>query len=552
MAARDCSNTPRPSTSASRPADSDAVAMSNLGETDYLVIGGGSGGCAAARILAERSGGRVLVLESGGTNEREGVSQPDRWAELLGGDTNWAFETTPQGSAAGRIHRWPMGRILGGSSSVNGMKYMRGGPWDYDRWVELGCAGWDAEQVYRVYRDLEDYPEGDQRFHGTGGPISLLKIIGDHPLTAAFLAACDSRGYRYAEDFNSFDAEGYGTNQLNIHDGRREDAASALLGPYMSRDNLDVVLDATAEELVLDRSGHRVESVRYRSAGTLREIAVACEVVVAAGAIASPHLLMLSGIGPEEQLKSASVRVTLVLPGVGKNLHDHIGVPMVYESRRPFPSSRYQSTEATLYLRGTPASEHFDMQVTINQFAAYLPAEYVCGPDAFTFFPGTLKPRSRGTISLRSSDPDIAPVIDPGYLTHVDDVDMLAGVVGVVRELAAAPSFDEWRGREVGPGPEVTGTHEIRDYVRQVASTYFHPAGSCRMGSDDEAVVDNRLKVRGVENLRVADASIMPELVSGNTNAPAMMIGWRAGEFIVEDARVHRVRSSRTRFAPEL
>ena len=510
--------------------------MADLRATDYLVIGGGSGGCAAARILAERSGGTVVVLESGGTNQRPDITHPDRWAELLSGDTNWGFETVPQTAAGGRVHRWPMGKVLGGSSSVNGMKYMRGGPWDYQRWVELGCAGWEPEQVYRVYRDLEDYPQGDQRFHGTGGPISLIEVVGDHPLTAAFLAACDEKGFKRAGDFNSFDAEGYGTNQLNIRDGRREDAGSALLGPELSRGTLQVVLNATAEELLFDRSNSRVRAVRFRTLEGVREIEVAREVVVAAGAIASPHLLLLSGIGPARQLEATGVPVRLPLPGVGRNLHDHIGVPMVYESLQPIPSSRYQSTEVSLYLRGTPASQHFDMQVTMHQFAAYLPPEYACGPNGFTFFPGTLKPRSRGSIALQSADASVAPVIDPAYLTHAEDVDMLAGIVGVVRDLVTAAPFDEWRGREVGPGAAVTGRDEVRNYVRQVASTYFHPCGTCRMGSDDDAVVDSRLKVRGTENLRVADASVMPEIVSGNTNAPAMMIGWRAGEFIVEDA----------------
>jgi choline dehydrogenase len=515
-----------------------ATVPRELQETDYLVVGGGSGGCAAARILAQRSGARVTVLESGGTNARPDVEDPDRWQELLTSDANWGYETVPQQSTAARVHQWPMGRLLGGSSSVNGMKYMRGGPWDYERWVQLGNPAWEPDVVYRIYRQMEDYPAGDQSFHGTGGPIGLTQVIGDHPLTTAFLSACESRGFAHSADFNSFDAEGYGLNQVNVRDGRRQDAALALLGPEGTWQNLDVVLGATVHQLIVDISAERIAGVRYMTDEGMREVSVTGEVVLAAGVIGSPQLLMLSGMGPAAVLERAGIEVRIPLEGVGQNLHDHIGVAVVYESLQPIPSSGFQSTGVSLYRRATPSSEHFETQVTMHQSVAYPPPGYECGPDGFTFFPGILKPRSRGSVTVRSCDPSEQPLIDPAYLTDAQDVDMLVDVVGVTRDLAASEAFRDWRGREAAPGAEVMSASDIRDYVRRVASTYFHPVGTCRMGADERAVVDHRLKLRGLSNLRVADASIMPEIVSGNTNAPAMMIGWRAAEFALEDAGI--------------
>jgi choline dehydrogenase len=495
--------------------------MSTEWETDYLVIGAGSGGCAAAAILARDSDAGVTLLEAGGTNDRADVSTPNRWPELLGTDATWPYTTVPQTAAAGRVHGLPMGRLLGGSSSVNGMKYMRGAPWDYDGWAAAGNKGWDAESVYAVYRQLEDYPQGDQSVHGTGGPIKLTEVVAEHPLTAAFLAACDERGFKRTYDFNGRDAEGYGLNQLNMWDGVREDAASVFLGGT----GVEVVLGTTATRLLFDPTGSRVTGVEVLTDGTPRTITVRREVIVTAGAIASPQLLLLSGIGAAADLERLGVGVVHDLPGVGANLHDHLGVPVVYESARDIPPSRYQATEVSLYLRGGADSEHFDTQVTMHQFAAYLPPEdyTVTGP-AFTFFPGLLKPRSRGSVSLRSADPSAQPLIDPGYLTDPRDVDTLVFLIETVREIAATPSFAPWCRREVGPG---TDEADLADYVRRVCSTYYHPVGTCSMG----AVTDAELRVHGVQNLRIADASVMPEIVSGNTNAPAMMIGRRGAEF---------------------
>jgi len=502
-------------------------------QTDYLVIGGGSGGCAAAGVLA-RNGAQVTLVEAGGTNARPDVTTPNRWPELLGTDATWPYTTAPQPAAAGRVHDLPMGRILGGSSSVNGMKWMRGGPWDYDRWAAAGNPGWDAESVYAVYRQLEDYPRGDRSVHGTGGPIKLTEVQAEHPLTVTFLEACAERGFTRTHDFNGRDAEGYGLNQLNMWDGQREDAASAFIGPgrLSDRSGVDIALGTTATRLLLDRGGNRVTGAEVLQNGVPRTITVRREVILAAGAVGSPHLLLLSGIGAPHDLERVGVRVLHDLPGVGRNFHDHLGVPVVIESSREIPPSRYQATEVSLYLRAGETSQHFDTQVTMHQFAAYLPPrEYEVSGPAFTFFPGLLKPRSRGSVSLLSTDPLTQPRIDPAYLQDPWDLDTLVSLIGTVRDLAASAAFAPWCRREVGPGAEVSSQEGLRDYVRRVCSTYYHPVGTCRMGTDELAVTDATLRVHGVENLRVADASVMPEIVSGNTNAPAMMIGWRGAEF---------------------
>jgi choline dehydrogenase len=499
-------------------------------ETDYLVIGGGSGGSTAAGVLARHTDATVVLLEAGGTNQRADVTTPSRWHELLGTDATWPYRTTPQTSAGGRVHDLPMGRLLGGSSSVNGMKYMRGGPWDYDRWASMGATGWGSDSVYAVYRQMEDYPQGDQTVHGTGGPIKLTEVTGEHPLTAAFLDACEECGYIRTFDFNGSDAEGFGLNQLNMWDGLREDAATL----FLDQGRVQVVLGTTATRLVLDASGSRVVAVEVVHDGVARTITVNREVVLAAGAIASPQLLMLSGIGPADHLRGLGIEVRHDLLGVGQNFHDHLGVPVVFESAREISPTKYQATEVSLYLRADDSSEHFDTQVAMHQFAAYLPPEdYSVSGAAFTFFPGILKPRSRGSVTLTSSDPADQPRIDPAYLSDPRDLASLVRLIGVVRDLAATSAFAPWCGREVGPGPDVTSEEQLAKYVRRLCTTYYHPAGTCRMGTDDQSVTDAQLRVHGVENLRVADASVMPEIVSGNTNAPAMMIGWRAAELIL-------------------
>ncbi|HEY0317719.1 MAG TPA: GMC family oxidoreductase N-terminal domain-containing protein [Solirubrobacterales bacterium] len=505
---------------------------------DYLVIGAGSGGCAAAGRIAAETDASIVLVESGGSNDREDVIRPSGWPELLASDANWGYETLPQAGTEGKVHVWTMGKVLGGSSAVNGMMFMRGAPWDYDKWAAEGNAGWDSESVYKAFRELESYPDGGPD-RGQDGPLRITKVDGANPLTNAFLEACQECGHPRSKGFNGYEPEGVDTQQLNIWEGRRQDAAVAFLEPQLQEGNLEVLLETTAERLVFDSGSRRVTEVVLNRGGERRSIRVDGEVIVAAGAIASPQLLLLSGVGPADELRRLGIEVEIDLPGVGSNLHDHIGVPVPFETKGPYPGSEYQLVEANLYCRSDAGEPHYDVQIPFQLFPYVPPGfdgyEFEFG---YTLFPGILKPRSRGSVSLRSSDPTEPPLVDPGYLSDEDDVRRLASAIGIAREVGGAAAFSQWREREALPGQNVKERKDLETYVRRSASTYYHPVGTCKMGSGGEAVVGSDLKVHGAENLRVADASIMPEVPSGNTNIPAMMVGWRAGDLILASTPV--------------
>jgi choline dehydrogenase len=383
---------------------------------------------------------------------------------------------------------------------------------------------------------MEDYPEGDET-RGTGGPVKLVKVAEKHPVITSFLKACEETGWARAGDFNGIDPEGYEVHQLNVRDGKRQSSAVAFLDPLADADNLTVVTDAVAQQIVLDDG--RVIEVVFKQGGEIKRIRVEGEVIVSAGCIGSPQVLLLSGIGPKDQLEKLGIDVVLDLPAVGENLHDHIGVPVAFEASKPLPESEHQAVEVGMYCRSEPSKPHYDIQVPVQNFPFVPPGtDSYAIKDGFTFYPGIMKPKSRGRISLRSSDPDDRPLIDPAYLQHPDDLALLTRALEVGREVGQAHAFDEIRKSEAQPGPDVTSAKDVELYIRERAATYFHPVGGCKMGSGDDAVVDERLKVRGIENMRVADASVMPEIISGNTNAPSMMIGWRAAEFVLSDAGV--------------
>ncbi|HTR74807.1 MAG TPA: GMC family oxidoreductase N-terminal domain-containing protein [Solirubrobacterales bacterium] len=500
---------------------------------DYLVIGGGSGGCAVAGRLAAEGAGSVILIESGGTNRRPDVDQPDKWFDLLVADTNWNYETVPQPAADDRVHIWAMGKVLGGSSSTNGMMYMRGAPWDYDEWASEGNPGWESEKVYSVFKEMESYPEGTSDVRGTEGPIKVTTVDGKNPLTAAFLVACEECGIPRTPDFNGLDPEGADVQQLNVWEGRRQSSAVIFVEPQVEAGNLEVLLDTTAEQLIFEPGTQRVTGVRIDQGGKKGTIEVRGEVIVSSGSIGSPQLLLLSGIGPADELRKLGIEVAIDLPGVGNNLHDHIGVPVPFETKVAYPPSEFQRVEANAYCKSEPGDEHYNVQIPFQLFPFIPPNfggyEFETG---YTFYPGLLKPKSRGKLSLKSSDPGDPPVIDPAYLQDEDDVRRLVLAVNIAREIGGSAAFDEWRKREALPGEGVHDTAEIEKYVRSAAATYWHPAGTCRMGPGPDCVVGADLKVHGAENLRVADASVMPTVPSGNTNVPSMMIGWRAAGFI--------------------
>jgi choline dehydrogenase len=502
-------------------------------DSDYLVIGAGSAGAAAAYRLA-RAGRSVTLVEAGPTAAgRANIDGLTTWATLLMSEVDWGYLTTPQPGTTGRQHLWSRGKVLGGTSSINGIVWMRGALWDFDGWAATaGSKSWSAAEVTKAFREFEDFPGGDRACRGTGGPMRIRTTVDLNPVTEAFFEACEQRGFKPVGDFNGAGGEGFGPHQLNAVDGVRQSSYRAFIEPIESLPAVRVVTDTLIHRLELDASGSRVTAVHAQRDGKVERWVVDGEVIVSAGSIESPKLLMLSGLGAASELRALGIEVQQNLPGVGKNLHDHLAASVSFRSRREVPAPKNTGLEGALFTKSDPGLEHYDLQYSFIHFPTDPPNGFIAG-DGFTFFGGSLPSDSRGTLTLTSADPTAHPLLDPRYLAEQSDVDRLAAAVEIARELAAAPAFDPWRGEELAPGPSVSTKDGVRDYVRRTAGTFFHPVGTCKLGveSDDQAVVGADLRVYGVENLRVADASVMPDIVSANPNAAATMIGWRAGGF---------------------
>ena len=499
-------------------------------ETDYLVVGSGSAGAAVAYQLAA-TGSSVLIAEAGAGYTKPEISQLAAWPLLLGSDIDWAYQTTPQANTAGRTHLWSRGKVLGGTSSINGMVWMRGAPWDFDGWEKAGCTGWGYADVTRAYQEFEDFPGGDPEFRARGGPMRIRTMTGLNPVTEAFLVACGQRGFTPAVDFNGADADGFGPHQVNAADGARWSSYSAFLEPIEDRPNVTVLTHTMVHRLELDPASATVVAAHVVSYGAARRVRINREVIVAAGAIESPKLLLLSGIGPAQQLAGLGIEVAIDLPGVGQNLHDHLAASVSYRAVKDVPPPGNTGLEGALFARSGPGAEHYDLQYSFIHIPT-LPPDGIVEGSGFTFFGGVLPAGSRGALTLTSTDPEAHPRIDPRYLTAETDVERLIAAVEIGRELATAPAFDEWRGEELSPTGAVRTRAELGDYVARTASTFFHPVGTCKMGAGPDSVVDPLLRVHGTANLRVADASVIPDIPSANPNATATMIGWRAGAFI--------------------
>ena len=519
---------------------------------DYIITGAGSAGCVLANRLSEDPEVKVLLLEAGGRDINPFIHMPGGVGKLFGPGVNWRFFTKPQKNLDNRSIWYPQGKTLGGSSSINAMVYIRGQREDYDRWVELGNEGWSYTDVLPYFRKSEDNERLVNAYHGQGGPLWVSDQIKPHELSRAFVRACQAWGLPYKPDFNGAEQYGAGFYQVTCRHGRRRSAAVSYLWPVRSRPNLTVMTHARAVRILLENG--RAIGVEIARKNEVTAIRCEREVIVASGAINSPRLLMLSGIGDADELRAIGITPNHELKGVGKNLQDHLcsnvhvalKEPISYDGQDRFPRSIPHGVQWLLYRHGPAASVVVegggfassegsgrpDMQIHIAPAFIVRGGQTRMDGHGFTVNTTFLQPRSVGSVSLASADRNADPVIDPNYLSDPKDREMSLRSIRAVREILSPSDMARYIKVERLPGPAARTDAEIMAYVRQYACCDYHPVGTCKMGSDQMAVVDSELRVHGLDGLRVVDASVMPRLISGNTNAPTMMIAEKAADMI--------------------
>jgi len=536
--------------------------MSNDGasEFDYVIVGAGSAGCVLANRLSANGKHSVLLLEAGPKDKNIWIHVPLGYGKLFKEKTvNWMYQTEPEPGLGGRQVFQPRGKVLGGSSSINGLLYVRGQHEDYDRWRQRGNTGWGYDDVLPYFKKAENQGRGADDYHGVGGPLPVSDWRHADPLSEAFVAAAVETGIPFNRDFNGAAQEGAGFFQTTTRRGWRASAAVAYLRPAKGRRNLHVATEALAERIVFE--GRRAVAVEYRQGGQPRKARARREILVCGGAYNSPQLLQLSGVGPAKLLKTHGIDVVLDALGVGNDLQDHMQVRVVtrcakaitlndivnhplrriwagvhFAALRKGPLTIAAGTSGAFF-RTSPRLATPDIQIHFIPFSTDKMGENLHLFSGFTASVCQLRPESRGSLTIRSADPTVPPEIRINYLATETDRAAVVDGIKILRKILAAPALKSYCVEEAYPGSKVTSDDDLLDYCRKTGSTVYHPTSTCRMGNDPLAVVDQRLRVRGIEALRVVDASIMPDLVSGNTNAPVIMIAEKASDMILEDAR---------------
>lgn len=530
--------------------------MNVVHEADYVIVGAGSAGCILANRLSE-AGFRVLLLEAGPGDSHPMIHLPAGMQSLITHPRiNWNFYTEPdQGVNDRRLH-WPRGKVLGGCSSINGMAYVRGNRTDFDRWAAAGCAGWSYDEILPYFKKSEQYAGGDDAYRGRSGPMRVMDYTPVLPLTHVWVEAATQFGYRRTEDLNGAQHEGVGYSQMSRNGRLRGSTASTFLRQARTRANLRIETDAAATRLHMD--GKRCTGVEFMQRGRLQTANAAREVIVSAGAIGSPQLLQVSGIGQAQHLAAIGVPLRHELNGVGQNLRDHYrsslcfrvkGLKSINELARGWRLAReiarwllsgtgaltYGITSSSLFCRSSEDVEWPDLQLLFSPSSFDTQRYRLEREPGVTAVICAVRPRSAGSVLAKSPDMAQPPAISPNYLSERSDLDVMLAGYRVARGIFSMPAFEPWLVKETLPGPKIQSAQQLEEFIRATGASLYHPVGTCKMGTDGAAVVDPRLRVRGIDGLRVIDASVMPSLTAGNTAAPVMMIAEKGAAMVLED-----------------